>query len=209
MNAYEVGAKISAGREFSLNAALFYQDFTDYQQLVFTGTSFAVQNVDTVSKGLELDATLTPVRDVVLQLGYAYTDATYDADADLTGTALAGQNGLQLTSIPKHALTGSLTYTPNLTDDIDLLFHLDGRLQGETATSASGRGLTDNRGFGILNARVGFQTTDGRYRLEFFGENILNQFYNVASFAVPEQTGTFAVYPSQPRFYGVTVRAGF
>ncbi|EMD83535.1 TonB-dependent receptor [Pacificimonas flava] len=212
VDAYEVGFKASISPEFSLNGAAFYQDFTDYQQLVFTGTSFAVENVPkTVSKGVELDANIRPVRDLNMAFGYALTDASFDKDLDLSATPLAGQEGTQLVNIPRHALTGSITWTPPLTADLDMLFHVDGRFQSEveTSTATSAFGITDNKGYGIVNARIGINTTDGRYRLEAFVENLTNTYYNIASFAVPEQTGTFAVYPSPPRYYGLTARVGF
>ncbi|HET7408725.1 MAG TPA: TonB-dependent receptor [Paracoccaceae bacterium] len=212
VHAYEVGFKATVSPEFTLNGALFYQDFTDYQQLVFTGTSFAVENVPkTISKGLELDATINPVRDLSFAFGYALTDASFDKDLDLSRTPLAGQEGRQLVNIPRHAITGSITWTPPLTDQLDLLFHVDGRFQSEveTSTATSAFGITDNKGYGVINARAGIQTADGRYRLEAFVENLTETYYNIASFAVPEQTGTFAVYPSPPRYYGLTARVGF
>ncbi|MBZ6377759.1 TonB-dependent receptor [Pacificimonas flava] len=210
VDAFEVGVKSQLSREFTLNAAVFYQDFKDFQQLVFTGTNFAVQNVEkTISKGLELDASIRPMRDFNIALGYAYTDAAFDDDLDLTGTPLAGEEGQQLVSIPKHAITGSITLTPPLNDDLNLLVHVDGRFQSETATAASSRGIVDAKAYAVVNMRAGIVTADDRFRLEAFVENLFESTYPVASFAVPEQTGTFAIYPSQPRYYGVTARMGF
>ena len=210
VDAFEFGIKTQISREFTFNAAVFYQDFKDFQQLVFTGTNFAVQNVEkTVSKGIELDANIRPVRDLNIALGYALTDAKFDDDNDFAGTPLAGNEGLQLTSIPRHAITGSVTLTPALTDDLDLLVHVDGRFQSETATSSTGRGITDNKAYAVVNARLGVASPDGRYRLEAFVENVFEENYYVATFAVPEQTGTFAAYPSPPRYYGLTARVGF
>ncbi|MEE4350732.1 MAG: TonB-dependent receptor [Pacificimonas sp.] len=210
VNAFEIGMKASLSRAFTLNAAVFYQDFEDFQQLVFTGTNFAVQNVEkTISQGLELDANIRPYRDFNIQLGYAFTDAAFDDDLDLIGTPLAGEEGQQLVNIPRHALTGSITLTPPINDDLNLLVHVDGRFQSEVATSAQGRGITDNQAVTVVNMRAGIATSDDRFRLEAFVENLFEENFNVASFAVPEQTGTFAIYPNQPRYYGVTARVGF
>ncbi|MGP1282510.1 MAG: TonB-dependent receptor [Parasphingopyxis sp.] len=210
VDAYEVGLKTSWGRDFTFNVAAFYQDFSNYQQLVFSGTSFFVQNVEqTISKGIEIDATIRPVRDLTFQLGYALTDAAFDSSNDLTGTPLAGAEGLQLVNVPRHTLTGAATWTPALTDSLNALFHVDARFNSATATSAAGRGIVDNEPFGIINARVGIASEDDRWQLEFFVENLLDTYYNIQTFAVPEQTGTFAGYPGQPRYYGVSARVGF
>ncbi|MEM8696833.1 MAG: TonB-dependent receptor [Pseudomonadota bacterium] len=210
VDAYEIGLKTNWGREFTFNVAAFYQDFSNYQQLVFSGTSFFVQNVEqTISKGIEIDATIRPVRDLTFQLGYALTDAAFDSSNDLSGTPLAGAEGLQLVNVPRHTLTGSATWTPALTDSLNALVHVDARFNSATATSAAGRGIVDNEPFGIINARVGIASEDDRWRLEFFVENLLDTYYNIQTFAVPEQTGTFAGYPGQPRFYGVSARFGF
>ncbi len=61
----------------------------------------------------------------------------------------------------------------------------------------------------IVNARIGIAGNDDKWRLELFAENLFNTYYHVGSFAVPEQPGTIAVYPSAPRFYGVSARIGF
>jgi outer membrane receptor protein involved in Fe transport len=210
VDAFELGFKSQWGRAFTLNVAAFYQDFADYQALVFSGNSFVTLNVDkTVSKGIEIEAAVRPARGFNLQLGYAYTDARYDADANLAGTPLAGEAGKQFALIPRHTVTGAATWTPAVTDSLRGLVHADFRYASEVATGTQTRGLADNEGVITVSARVGIGSADDGWRVEAFVENLFEAEYNIASFAVPEQPGTIAAFPSQPRFYGISARRAF
>ncbi|URW76234.1 TonB-dependent receptor [Sphingomonas donggukensis] len=216
VDAYELGVKTSISREFTLNVAGFYQKFKNLQSLVFSGNNFVVQNVpETVSKGVEVEATLRPIRDLTFQMGYSYIDAKYSSSNNFTGTPLAGQEGRQLQNQPENTITISSTYTPRLTGDWNALFHVDMRYNSEVnipsagANPITGRAPLSNEGYPLISARVGIQSEDRRRSLEFFVENLTNQYYHITGFGVPEQTGNYAAYPGLPRFYGITGRFGF
>ncbi|MBX9694678.1 MAG: TonB-dependent receptor, partial [Cyanobacteria bacterium] len=104
VDAYELGAKYST-RQFSLSAALFRQDFSNFQLNTFNGTVFLVQTVNGCSvdngtadqdlsaatggcaagdvtygvrsEGLELEAALTPDPDLRIAAGLTYTNTRY------------------------------------------------------------------------------------------------------------------------------------
>jgi iron complex outermembrane receptor protein len=73
----------------------------------------------------------------------------------------------------------------------------------------TGRTAIYNEGYPLVNAAIGVQSPDGKWKGEFFVENLTNQFYFITGFAVPEQTGNYAGYPGYPRFYGARLRFGF
>ena len=213
VNAYETRVKTNFSRAFTFNATGFYQDFSGYQSLRFEGSSFVVRQFkQVISKGVELESIIRPVSDFIVQLGYTYLDAKIN-------DPLAPDNGQQLTNQPRHVITGSLTWTPQLTESVGALFHVDFRQNSDANTindatnpapgTALGARATTNDGYGVANARVGLNFADNRFGVEAFVENMFNTYYNITSFPVPEQTGTFAVYPSPPRFYGIKVRASF
>lgn len=222
VDAYEIGVKTSLSREFTLNVAGFYQKFKDLQSLVFSGTNFVVQNVpSTISKGVEIEATVQPVRELVFRMGYSYIDARYASGNSLAGTPLAGQEGRQLQNQPKNTISVSGTWTPELTSTLNALFHVDGRYNSEvnipsgTPNPITGRAPLFNPGYPLIGARVGIQSKDRRRSIELFVENLTNQYYHVTGFAVPEQSGipgqaaNYAAYPAPPRFYGINARFGF
>jgi outer membrane receptor protein involved in Fe transport len=215
-DAYEIGFKASPSREFSLNVAAFYMNFYNLQSLVFSGNNFVVQNVPkSISKGLEIESTIRPTRDLTFQLGYSWISAKYDESNNFTGTPLAGQEGRQFNNQPEHTVTVSTTWTPPLTNKINGLIHVDMRYNSEvTIPSGSpnpvtGRTPINNEGYPLISATIGVESANKRWRAEFFVENLTNQFYYITGFAVPEQTGNYAGYPGTPRFFGGRVRLGF
>lgn len=101
--AYEIGFKYT-GRRFTLNGALFRQDFKTFQLNTFNGSVFIVQNIASCkddlngadqdnsvvtgtctagtkpgvrSQGLELEAAIYPVRDININFGYTHSDSKY------------------------------------------------------------------------------------------------------------------------------------
>lgn len=104
VDAYEFGAKYST-REFSLSAAVFRQDFSNFQLNTFNGTVFLVQTVNGCSvdngtadedlsattgacaasdvtygvrsEGVELEAALVPDRDLRFAAGVTYSNTRY------------------------------------------------------------------------------------------------------------------------------------
>lgn len=216
VDAYEIGVKTQWGRAFTFNIAGFYQKFKDLQSLVFSGTNFVVQNVDsTTSKGIEVESIIQPVRDFTVRLGYSWIDAKYDASNNFTGTPLQGKEGLQVDNQPRHTVTIATTWTPSISSNIRGLVHVDMRYNSEVNIPSSnpnpvtGRNALYNPGYPLVGARIGLQTEDRKKSIEFFVENLTNQYYHITGFAVPEQNGTYAAYPGLPRFYGVKAKIGF
>jgi len=214
VDSYELGWKASFNEiAATLNGAIFFQEVADFQENVFTGTNFRVLNSDVESYGLELDGSIQPAEGLTLQAGYAYTKAERKTElrtprGDGTFEILA-QSGVQLSNTPEHVLTASGTYLYDISPDLRGLFHLNARYNSETATSDATRGIADNDAYALLGARIGIQAADGGWEFSVFGENITDEYYNLASFNVPEQTGTVAVYPGLPAMYGAEFKLNF
>ncbi|NIJ18924.1 outer membrane receptor protein involved in Fe transport [Sphingomonas naasensis] len=216
VDAYEIGFKASPSREFTLNVAAFYMNFYNLQSLVFSGNNFVVQNVPkSISKGIEIESTIRPARDLTFQLGYSYISAKYSDSNDFLNTPLQGQEGRQFNNQPEHTVVIAGTWTPRLTNALNGLLHVDMRYNSEVNIPSSNpdpandRTTLFNPGYALVNASLGVQSSNGKWRGEVFVENATNQYYHITGFAVPEQTGNYAAYPGTPRFYGARVRVGF
>lgn len=216
VNSYEIGFKASPSRLFTLNAALFYQDFKGLQSLVFAGNNFVVQNVPkSVSKGVEIETTIRPARDLAFQGGYSFISAKYSKSNNFAGTPLAGQEGSQFDNQPKHTFTVAGTWTPQLTDNLKAVVHVNMRYNSKvnipsgSPNPLTGRSPLFNNSYALVGARVGVETSDGKIRGELFVENLTNQYYHITGFPVPEQNGNYNAYPGYPRFFGAAVRLGF
>ncbi|WP_156416847.1 TonB-dependent receptor [Sphingopyxis sp. H050] len=203
---YEIGFKTNFSRAFQFNGSVFHSTFKGYQNNAFEGTRFVVRNFDKViSKGVELDAIIRPVSDLNFHVGYTLLDT--EVKDPLAGS----DNGKPLTNSPRHVITTSATWTPQLSSSVGGLVHIDARTNSDSNTLNSPLGVpfTTNDGYTIVNARVGLNFNDNRFGIEAYVENLFNKYYNITSFPVPEQGTSFAVYPAPPRFYGVKLRASF
>ncbi len=216
VDAYELGVKSSLlDGMMTVNGALFFSDVKNFQENFFTGINFRTFNVDVESYGLEVDVAANPTDNLTLQGGFIYNVAERKSDVSVpTGTGgilLIAEEGVQLTNTPEYALTASGTYTYPISDAVELLFHANARYNDEVFTSpAPGqRDLTANDSYLLLGARVGVRDPDGLWELSVFGENITDEYYNLSSFGVPEQTGNIAVYPAFPQLFGVEAKVNF
>lgn len=207
VDAFEIGVKTNFTRAFQFNASLFRSNLKGYQNLAFTGSFFEVQNFNkVVSQGVELESIIRPAADLTFALNYTYLDT--EVKDILAGT----NNGMPLTNSPKHVITGAATWTPQLSDSVGGLVHVDWRMNSDanTINDPVAVPFTTNDGYGIVNARVGLNFgPEQNFGVEAYVENLFNQYYNITAFPIPEQSSSFAVYPSTPRFYGVKLKAKF
>lgn len=259
VDAWELGAKYR-GRGFRLGATAFYQMFDNFQLNTFNGVSFVVENIqgcsalvggDTadsdivstngacagknksgvVSKGIELEAAIFPLSDVMVEAGYTYAHTGYRhniAGANGRGltTALFQLPGSALSNAPRHVVTGSMTWTPPLGfGELRGLFHFDGRYQSDINVGSDLLPEKAQKAFTTINARVGISGKDNGWSLEFWAQNLFNTDYRQTVSGAPIQgsgslatvlaggtspgNALFIAFPGEPRTYGVTVRTKF
>lgn len=107
VDAFEIGAKYT-GRDFTISAAAFRQEFSNFQLNTFNGTVFLVQNINScgtdlggadrdtggltgacapddvepgvISQGVEVEATLNPTDYLAFNAGFTYVDTSYEND---------------------------------------------------------------------------------------------------------------------------------
>ncbi len=207
VDSYEIGVKTNITRAFQFNASAFHTTVHGYQNLQFAGSFFVVNNFDKlVSKGIELESIIRPASNLNIGLNYTLLDT------NVTDASAGSDNGMPLTNSPRHVVTGGVTWTPQITDTVGALFHVDYRVNSDSNTINDPVGVpfTTNDGYGFVNARVGLNFgPDANYSIEGYVENLFNTYYNITSFPIPEQSSSYAVYPAPPRFYGVKVKAKF
>ncbi len=220
-DAYELGWKWTLlGGGLLLNGNFFYEQVSDYQLNAFSGFNFLTQNVsEVVSKGFELDLSARVSDALSFQAGALYLDAYYDSEeyfGDPTvpvtsrDAAYIVAKGDPLVGAAEWTFTGAVTYRQPVSEEHEFLFFVDGRWQSEVRTQTISRNpVTDQDGFGIVNARVGVGRIDKAWKVEAYVRNVFDQYYHLAGFSVPEQTGVYAAYPGEPRTWGVSLRSEF
>jgi iron complex outermembrane recepter protein len=234
VNAYEVGAKF-ASRIFTVNAAVFFQDFKGFQLNAFDGLAFSVTNLSKVtSKGAELDFVAQPVDGLTATLGLAIADSKYDKN--LVGPSFvqpsagppavaAGSNfqlpGARLTNAPLYSISGSLGYRHPVGETLIAGIYADFRYASDTNTGSDLDPEKSQDGGIVVNGRLSLGQVDSVWSLEVWARNLLNRNYIQVAFDGPGQGGgtrgnpfatnnqTFDAFLAEPRTFGVTARYKF
>ena len=245
VNAYEVGAKYST-REFGLSLAAFRQEFTNFQLNTFNGSVFLVQNVNScddnlggadqdasaatgacnpdavapgvIAQGVEVEATVNPIRDLGFTFGFTYSDTSYEDN--LIGNdsgvpldpALRLLPGDNLSNAPQIVATSSVTWTPPLGDSgMKGLVFFNVRMTSDYNTGSDLLYGKEQDGYAIVNGRIGLTNIADRFAVEGWVQNLFDVDYTQVAFntafVAPQQT--FSAYLAEPRTYGITVRGKF
>ena len=199
VDAYELGAKTEwLDGALVINAALFYQQFDNFQLNTFNGISFVVTAVpEVISQGVEVDFVYnTGIDGLNLNGGLAYTDAKYGDNLGSVAnpTSFLGRNpnlvnlpGSQLTSSPEWTVSGGASYERELAANLKFSSYIDARYTSEfnTGSNLDPRKIQD--GFTLINARLGLSHPDDFWSLELWGRNLTDERYTQITFDSPLQ----------------------
>jgi outer membrane receptor protein involved in Fe transport len=217
---FELGSKLTLldGR-MTLDSAIFYSDFDDFQNAGFVGLQFLVNNAEKVSsKGFETEGHILISEEWAADFALSYVKAEYDEYTG--GSCYFGR-------VPDNAdgtacvLTGSaLPFVPEWSTFVGLQYgrqasfgDLFGRLEWawvddhDTNTNLDPRHVQGS--YSVVNARFGVGI--GKLDLVLWANNLFNE--NIVA-----QTATAAMFPAdpaymdwlgRPREIGVTARYHF
>ncbi len=208
---YELGVKAQFDG-FGINLAIFKQVLKGFQSNVFTGTGFVLGNAEKQStKGMEIDATISPTRGLNFTASYTYLDPKFDkftgGSAFNAGNNIVPTNltGRVPTGISKHSVAVGGTYTIEVGGDNKLILHTDYALNSSYQIA---QGLPYKAGIESLNASIAFALSNG-LELSVWGRNLTEPQYNPVIFASVAQSGSLSGYPPPPRFYGASAKFKF
>ncbi len=208
---YELGLKTAVSDSLRVNAALFYQDYTDIQRTgTVPGTNPPISTLfnagAAVIQGFELEAAWLPVDSLRLDLNYGLVDAEYDELLGITcppcGGGAVEPTDLKFDRVHPWKVSLAATYTAPIGS---------GELSVRAAYERRARADTDVRNFdalvqeeyGIADASIGY--TAGAWDFSIYGRNLANTDYvDIRSLGVGYQA-----FGGQPRSYGVTVGYSF
>ncbi|MBI1402373.1 MAG: TonB-dependent receptor plug domain-containing protein [Porphyrobacter sp.] len=240
VDAYEIGLKSQfLDRALTVNLAAFYEKFSDFQVLEFTGTAFATFNVPKANtRGVEIETLFRPTRGLTFNVSSTILKASYPDDCAGTQTApqVVSLCGNDLTNAPRFiALFGGLWEKP-INDSTE--FFLSGQVRMEddqrTSTQAivppSAQQIADlgvdaavaaqplivadvQDGKAFVNLRAGLRFAGGKYAIEGWVTNLTDEVVRGVTFNTTlRSTGannSRSAFVLPPRQYGVTLRAKF
>lgn len=206
VDSYELGAKLELGnRGARLDAAVFVEQFHDYQLNFFNGTNFVVENQSGVqSKGVELELHALPTSGLSVDAGATYMDARYDDS--VASPNLAGH---QINLTPHWIVNAAVTYRHGVFRRFNGYVHADYRYSGSLNTGGDLDPAKEQGAYRIVNARVGFGPPDDRWQFELWVDNLLDEDYRQVVFSAAFRPGTYQAFLGDPRTWGATLRFNF
>jgi outer membrane receptor protein involved in Fe transport len=211
VDSYEVGTKTTwADGNLLLNAALFYQEYTDFQLNSFLGTSFVVRSIPEVtSQGVDAELLWnTGIDGLSMQAGVVYADTRY-GDDPLPDAGLVLLPGSQMSFAPKWSGNANLTYEWDLGANLLGRFNIGAKYMSEYNTGSDLDPQKLQEAYTLLNARIGIGDQDQRWSLELWGQNLTNETYKQVGIDAPIQTGSWNAFLGAPRLYGMTLRVRY
>jgi len=203
VDAYEIGMKSKFfDNMLTLNVAAFFEEFTNFQVLEFTGAQFETFNVPLAeTKGVEIETVLRPTDSLTFNGGLTLLDAKYpnDCAGDVITANVKTLCGNTLTNAPKTVGILGATYEGDLGNDFT--FFLNGSVRYESDRRTSTQAFTVPNATAIavaggvdaavavapavpfdvqeantkINLRAGIGSDDGGWSLEAWATNITNE----------------------------------
>ena len=188
------------------------------------------------SRGIEVETFFRPLRDVNGALGVTYADTRFrhnliSANGNAIPPVLYQLPGRRLSLAPKFVATASLGWTPAIgSGGMHALFYVDGRYSSSYNTGSDLDIEKTQKGFGVVNGRVGIRGPNENWALELWAQNVFNKTYKQIAFDSPLQgscsqrganagfcsatpgpgqfvsTQLFSAFLADPRTVGVTAR---
>ena len=205
---YEIGLKARFPRG-AFNVALFDQTIDGFQSNIFQGTGFVLGNAGKQStKGVEVDATWTPIDELTLTFAGTYLDPVYDdfQNAPGPGGTVIDASGTRPAGIHEFSITTSATYNHQFESGAYGFIRADFIHESDVQVVDNIPGV--NREVNQFNASAGIEFENG-LGISVWGRNLFNDEYFLSAFPGVVQAGTVNGYANTPRLWGVSVSYDF
>jgi iron complex outermembrane recepter protein len=218
VQSYEIGMKsLFLDRTVRLNASIFDQQYTNFQLNTYTGIQFVVSTVRKLeSKGAEFDTSwATPVSGLSLGGGvtYAFTNITEFGDslplfAPNLATSLSRLNN-RLSFAPLWSGVANATYTVPISSSLQFRASVSEKYSSSYNTGSDLDPRKLQGAYGLVDARLGLGSPDGKWAVEVWGANLANKYYYQVAFDAPFQFNQIDAFLADPRTFGMTARVKF
>ena len=202
ITAYETGAKTQwLDGSLTFNITGFIQDFEDKQEGFFNVAErfFSIFNASEASMdGVEIEAVWYPTDGLALNFSYSWLETEYErfvipGGADFTGN--------RLQTAPENTVSAGFNFRHPIKDMGNLLLNASYAWQDDYFTGASNSPNFLIDSYGLVNASVGFETSDGRWRIKLWGNNLSDKEYVL----IRGTSGAIGEYYGAPITYGATL----
>jgi iron complex outermembrane recepter protein len=231
-----IGAKTQfMERRLTLNANVFYDEYTDLQTSVFNGLEFLTQNAGGLkTKGFEIEALFAVTPDFRLNLGYTYADAYFtdyittcppsiviqgpsavaascNAPGSTADTPLYQAAGDTPPGAPKNTVTAGATFEVPISSSLVFDSALNYYYRDEVDNTA-GDTLSIHPDYQVVNLNLGIGASDSSWRLGVLARNLFDERFHAAILGLPfAQPGGTVNWQTRDgrRTVGVSLEARF
>lgn len=220
---YEAGVKARLfNNHATLNINAYHLEYDNLQVSQLVGAAFSVGNANARSNGFEIDYRQAVTHELTLSGTYAYNDFKFTSypgapcnqrqtnrlapGCNLTTRTqdLTGQTG---EFAPKSSASVNVDWRSAVADKIDLLLNANPIFSSSYYTQI---GLDSNafqKGYTLINARVGIASHDDRWQFQIIGRNLSDRAISVNSFNGSVLPLSYGKVPIQRR--GVAAQVSF
>lgn len=207
---YDVGVKGRTRGGLRYEAAVFYQDYEDFQTSVIdpaTGDLTPVNAGSATNVGFEGAVSAQLSRNLGLFANLAWLDAQFDdTDSDGNPQAFAG-NRFRLQ--PEWTAAAGGTWRQRVGRRGDVYVTLTGTYRSEVFFEDENRPIAGleikEDAVTLVNLRFGYDTADGRWNVEAYADNLFDESYIIDAGNTGGVFGTPTFIAGPPRFYGLEV----
>ncbi|MBB6521701.1 TonB-dependent receptor [Pseudoteredinibacter isoporae] len=209
LDSHEIGVKWQGWDDrLRVNAAAYWSDYEDVQVTFFDNLGGPVTaNAGVVDiKGLELEVTAILVENLQMDLGYGYTDASYDEINPIDGLSLSIDRNAKLVNTPEHSFNLGFEYIVPLESN-ELAFRVDYRYTDEIYNDSQNSRFLFEQAYELWNASLRYSIGES-IDVMLFGKNLKDERYiesGDSNFGLGFHEANF----NRPREYGLTLRYRF
>ncbi len=210
---YEAGIKSDwLERRLNINAAIFYSDYSDIQFQSLTSDPVTAQPISIIDnagqaeiKGFEVEMKTIVAEGLNFSASVGYTDAKY---TDIKpGVPISTNN--RFPEIPKWSLALSTDYTVELGDYGYLNGRIDWTYRSKVFHDPQNSASIAQDAFGLLNARLSFETRGSAWVFSTFVTNLADKQYIIGGTDFLTGLGFAEAQIGRPREWGLSVRYNF
>jgi outer membrane receptor protein involved in Fe transport len=190
------------------------------------------------SQGLEIEVFTRPFRNANFNFGMTYANTRYHnnlvgASGEPLSPALFQLSDSELSGASELVTTASFSWSPPIgSSGMRGLFYIDGRQMSDFNTGSDLDVEKRQKGFGVMNGRIGLHGRNDRWGVELWAQNLLDTKFKQVAFDMPPAQGgctengalngfcgvlanygiptraqqLFGAFLGEPRTFGVTIR---
>jgi len=174
VKSYEFGVKTTAWNDrLRLNGAIFRSDYDDLQVQVFNSVAPVTQNIGKASiEGLELEMTLVPADDWLLEGSFSWLDAKYD-EID-TSITLIGED-FDFERVPEFTASAGVSKEFGLDNAGFLILRADWSYRSETFNDAYNTPQLETDSYHLVDASIRWRNRGEDWTVVLSGRNLTDE----------------------------------